>query len=286
MNFLDRIAARAQDLTQSERTLVDYLIAHQPHGMLDSATVIARKIGTSPSTVVRFFSKMGYDSFAEAQREARHDIASKLTSPAQRVTLTTGHDATLDSVVQDSFQCDAGNLRATRESLDMKEFEIIVRTLTRPRRGKVYVAGAKNAHAVALYLQTHLNMCMKDVHILEERQSMLADNLLWVDEHDVLLAVSIRRYARTVYQAARHFNQVGAKVLAITDSPRAPIAALAHHRLLVHTASPSPFDSFTAVFALSSALIAAVSQRRKKELDAALVHGETLWREIGTFVEQ
>jgi DNA-binding MurR/RpiR family transcriptional regulator len=254
--------------------------------MLDSATGIAKKIGTSPSTVVRFFSKMGYASFAEAQREARNEIASKLASPSQRVNLAIGGEHTLESLIDDSFLSDIDNIRATRESLDLKEFEAIVRVLTKPRRGKVFIAGAKNSFAVATYLHTHLNMCMKDVYILDAHHSLLADNLLWVDEHDVLLAVSIRRYAKTVVQAARYFNAAGARVLAITDSPLSPIAGMAYHRLLSHTASNSPFDSFTAVFGLCNALISAVSLRRKKEVDAVLKRGETIWRQIGTFVDK
>jgi DNA-binding MurR/RpiR family transcriptional regulator len=285
VTFFDRIAARAQDLTQSEQALVDYLIANQPHGMLDSATVIAGKIGVSPSTVVRFFSKMGYGSFVEAQREARNEIATKLASPAQRANLAIGREQTLESTVEDSFLVDIDNIRATRESLDLKEFEAFVRLLTRPRQGKVYIAGAKNTYGVAAYLQTHLNMCMKDVHILETQQSQVADSLLWVGKHDILLAISIRRYAKTVYQAARHFHAMGARVLAVTDSPLAPLAGVADHRLLVHTASHSPFDSFTAIHSLCNALVAAVSQRRKKEVDALLKHGETIWQEVGTFVD-
>ena len=285
MNFFDRIAARAGDFTQSEQLLVDYLIAHQPHGMLDSATVIARKIGISPSTVVRFFSKMGYASFYEAQREARNEIASKLASPVQRADLSMGREYSLQAVVDDSFLSDADNIRATRESLDLRELEAVVRLLSRPRKGKIYVAGAKNAYAVAVYLHTHLNMCMQDVHILGATHSQLADSLLWVDEHDVLVAISIRRYARTVYHAARHFRAAGARVLAITDSPLSPIAGVAHHRLLIPTASNSPFDSFTALFSLCTALVSAVSWRRKKAVDTLLARGEDIWRDIGIFVE-
>lgn len=285
MNFLDRIAARSQGLTQSEQTLVDYLIAHQPHGMLDTATVIARKIGISPSTVVRFFSKIGYDSFAEAQREARNEIASKLASPAQRANLRPTGEQTLQSVVEDSLALDIDNIQAMQASLDMAEFEAIVHALSRPGKGRVFIAGAKNAYGVAANLHTHLNMCMKGVQLLDTQPSTLADNLLWVDEHDVLVAISIRRYARTVYHAARHFRAAGARVLAITDSPLSPLAGVAHHRLLVPTASNSPFDSFTALFSLCTALVSAVSWRRKKAVDTLLAHGEDIWREIGIFVE-
>jgi DNA-binding MurR/RpiR family transcriptional regulator len=114
MNFFDRIASRAKDFTQSEQTLVDYLIAHQPHGMLDSATGIAKKLELSPSTVVRFFSKMGYASFAEAQREARNEISSKLASPHQRIRLAAGQEHTLESLVENSFSSDIDNIQSTR----------------------------------------------------------------------------------------------------------------------------------------------------------------------------
>jgi DNA-binding MurR/RpiR family transcriptional regulator len=286
MNFPDRLATRTHSLTQSEKALADYLVARRPQGMLDSATAIAKKVGISPSTVVRFFSKLGYESFYEAQREARNEIASQLASPSQRATLSIGGEHRLQSVVDDSFLSDIDNIQATRQSLDMHEFEAVVHALTRPRKGKVYIAGAKNAYAVAVYLHTHLNMCMKDVYILDAQHSLLADNMLWVDSHDVLLAVSIRRYATTVFQAAQHFRSMGARVLAITDSPLSPIAGLAEHRLQIHTASNSPFDSFTAVFGLCSALISAVSLRRKKDVDAVLRHGEAIWRQVGTFVDK
>jgi len=285
MNFFDRIAAHDRGFTQSEQTLVNYLIAHQPHGMLDSATAIARKISISPSTVVRFFAKVGYESFAEAQREARNEIASKLTSPAQRVDLEIGHRQRLPSIVNNSFLSDIDNIRATQDSLDLKEFGAFVHVLTRQTKGKVYIAGAKNAYGVAVYLQTHLNMCMKDVHILGAHQSQLPDSLLWADRHDVLLVISIRRYARTVYQAAHYFHSIGARVLAITDSPLSPVASVADHWLLAHTASNSPFDSFTAVHCLCCALVSAVSQQRRQKVDVLLKHGETIWKEMGTFME-
>jgi DNA-binding MurR/RpiR family transcriptional regulator len=284
MNFFDRIANRPKNFTQSEQTLVDYLIAHQPHGMLESATGIGKKLGLSASTVVRFFAKMGYASFADAQREARNEISSKLASPHQRINLARGQEHTLESLVENSFSSDIDNIQSTRTSLDMKEFDAIARALTKRRKGgKVYIAGAKNSFGVTHYLHTHLNMCMEDVYMLDAQHSMMADNLLWVNENDVLLAISIRRYAKSVLQAARYFKSTGARVLAITDSPLAPIAGVADHRLLVHTASTSPFDSYAAAFCLCNALIAVLSFRKKKEVDVLLERGEKIWGQVDTF---
>jgi len=285
-NFFSNLASVSQNLTNRERVLVDYLLDHQPHGMLDSATGIAKQVGMSPSTVVRFFSKLGYASFADAQREVRTEIASKLASPSQRVALASRPNNTVAAIVENSFALDLDNLHATRESLDLADFEAVVQILLRPRsKGRLFIMGAKNSGAVAQYLHVHLNMCMREVHILDAQQSMLADRLLWVNEHDVLLAVSIRRYSKTVLQAARHFKHLGARVVTITDSPLAPIAALSAHRMLVRTASASPFDSYTSAFCLCNALISAVSMRNKKEVDAALKRGEAIWKQCGTFAD-
>ena len=49
-------------------------------------------------------------------------------------------------------------------------------------------------------------------------------------------------------QSGAALSRRGAQVLAITDSPAAPVATLAHHHLQVHTSNASPFDSYTAAF--------------------------------------
>ncbi|MEI2416025.1 MurR/RpiR family transcriptional regulator [Orrella sp. JC864] len=285
MKLLDRIAKGSATLTQREKALADYLIANYPHGALESATDIARKVGISASTVVRYFAKLGYPSFADVQREARTEISSKLSSPVQRVGITLGQDQSLQHVVDNAFLLDKENLNATREGLDMAEMEAFVRRLTRGN-GRILVVGEKNSYPVAHYLHTHLNMCLPNVQMLDTRQSMLADSMMWVRQTDTLLAVTIRRYSRAVVQAARYFRHIGAPVLAVTDSPLSPIAALSDHRMLIRTASASPFDSYTAAFGLSNALISAVALSRKKEMGALLRRGDAIWKMFDTFIEQ
>jgi len=122
------------------------------------------------------------------------------------------------------------------------------------------------------------------VNLLGTGGGLLADELLWAGPPDTLIVVSIRRYSRQVTQAARHFRQMGASVISITDSPLAPIAGLSDHRLLIQTASASPFDSYTAAFTLCNAVVAAVALRRKKEIEALLERGEKLWDHFDVFL--
>jgi DNA-binding MurR/RpiR family transcriptional regulator len=284
MKLFDRIANYPRKLTKHETKLADYILSGYPQHLLESATAIANKVGVSASTVVRFFAKLDYASLGEVQDEARLDLASKLTSPSQRAKLASTNKHSLSNVLERTLELDRDNLSATIEAIDNKAFEALIDTLTRPETRHVYLVAAKNSSAVAHYLYTHLNMCLPNVHALPTGTA-LADQLLWTSPADVLLAITIRRYSRTVVQTAQHFRRLGCAVACITDSPLAPIASLSDHRLLIHTSSTSPFDSYTAAFSLCNAIVAAVAIKRQKEVKRSLKLGDELWTEFGVFTE-
>ena len=84
MNLNQRIAGYGRKLSKTERLLVDEMLARYPQSLLESATALARAVGTSASTVVRLLAKLGYDSYAQAQTEARAEVTARLASPGAR----------------------------------------------------------------------------------------------------------------------------------------------------------------------------------------------------------
>ena len=283
MNLLEKIQNDRNQFTQNERKLIDFIQAKYPHCLLESATSIAKQVRISASTVVRFFAKLGYDSFNDVQREIRVDIASKLSSPSQRVNLTISHEQSVASVLEYSIALDKQNIESTRANLSLPEFEKIIDRITSQKEGNIYIIAAKNSQAVSHYLATHLNMCVPNVIHLHADDATLADKLLRVSSKDMLLAFSIRRYSRAVLRTAEFFSKTGAVVVSFTDSPSAPIAKISQHNLVIHTLSASPFDSYTATFTLFNALTAAVALRNKKETQSILRRGESLWKHFDVF---
>jgi len=276
MLLTERLAARAASLTASERALADDLLRHYPDGLLDSASAIAARTGTSASTVVRMFSKLGYDSLAEVRREARTEVTSRLQTAAQRAPATLGAERSLAECVDDALLHDQHNLAATRQGLDMAAFEATARLLGQDG-GRVFVMAEKNSAPVASHLATHLNMCRPGVQDLGAGAPFAVDRMLWVEPQDVLLVFTIRRYSRGGLLAAQHFRAQGATVVALTDSPVAPIVQHAQHTLVARTANASPFDSYTAAFFLCNALVSAVAQLRHGAVGEALQRRDALW---------
>jgi len=283
MNILRRIEDYHGRWTPSEARLVAYITRSYPQSLLSPAISIAKELGISPSTVVRLFPKLGYGSFLDAQIEARREIALKLSSPAERADVGLLDDS-LVNTLDASINTDLSNITRSREELDVAAYTAIVDCLCRKDRGTIYVAGAKNSYAIAVYLHTHLNMCLPNVELLRLDGALQADQLLWAGPKDIMLIVSVRRYARATLHAARHFRQLGAKILTITDNASAPVAELADHGLLFRIAAVSPFDSFTAAVALSNAIVAGVASRRHNDVRRTLQQADALWRGFEIFV--
>ena len=272
----ERLARHHADLTGSERALAEALQRDYPHALLESATALAARNGTSASTVVRLFAKLGYASYAEAQREARAEVTALLQTAGQRAPVTIGAERSLQQCVDDALLHDHHNLAATRDGLNLAAFEAMATCLAQDK-GRVHVLAQINSAPVGSWLALHLNMCRPGVQELGAGAMDTTDQLLWVQPDDVLLVFSIRRYASGPAKVAQHFRDAGAQVLAITDSPAAPVATLAHHHLQVHTSNASPFDSYTAAFFLCNALVSAVAQLRHGAVPQVLARRDSLW---------
>ncbi|KAA9167369.1 MurR/RpiR family transcriptional regulator [Delftia sp. BR1] len=274
-----RLAQQGAELTASEQTLAQTLGSDYPHALLESATALAARTGTSASTVVRLFAKLGYASYAEAQREARGEVTALLQTAAQRAPVLLGAQRSLSECVDDALLHDQHNIQSTREGLDMAAFESMARQLAQDE-GRVFVLAQLNSSPVSAWVALHLNMCRPGVQQLDAGAIAPADQLLWVGPTDTLLAFSVSQYSRGTYEVAQRFSEAGARVLAITDSPTAPLATVAHHWLQVRTANASPFHSYTAAFYLCNALVSAVAQLRHADVSEALARRDALWREF------
>ena len=144
MNLNQRIAGYGRKLSKTERLLVDEMLARYPQSLLESATALARAVGTSASTVVRLLAKLGYDSYAQAQTEARAEVTARLASPGERADAmgADGHGAR--ACLHNALLHDQHNLQATFSTVDPAVFEAAVRALTQ-RKARVHVLGLRQA---------------------------------------------------------------------------------------------------------------------------------------------
>lgn len=274
MNLFARIDNYSRKLTSADARILDYVKGSYPHGVLGPARIIAEKVGVSTATVIRFFDKLGYQSYAQLQDEARSDVSARLSSPLARVYLTGPEVPSAAAILKGTFATDASNLARTYKSNRIADFQKIIQTILHLGDRTLYVMGARNSAPVAQYLHANLSACVPSTVLLAGDDGTLGDELAKVGADDVLFVISIRRYAHNTIQVAKYFKEIGAKVVCITDGKNSPVAQRAETCLFVDLNSLSPFDSFTAAFTLCNAIVGAVVAQRRKEVEKSLLRNQ------------
>jgi DNA-binding MurR/RpiR family transcriptional regulator len=129
-----------------------------------------------------------------------------------------------------------------------------------------YVLGSGKSFATLFAWD--LSAGLAQVLLIDETAVRSIEVLSDVRPTDVLIVFSFRRYQKQSVLVAERFAAAGGTVIAVTDSPDAPIAAFATETVTVPTASASYADSPTAVAAvihlLSTLTIASAKGARRR----------------------
>lgn len=282
MTLLERIGQRREDLTESEQAIARYVAMNYASIAYEPAASIAQKCEVSAATATRFFVKLGYESFADVQREVREQIEQRLSSPLGRMSSMSTVNASMSDLVTQTMQRDLANIQAAGAGMLPSRIVGMAEILMQCR-GSIYVCGEKKAHAIALYLYAQLNLCLDRVTLLTSERSLIADRLLQVGPDDLLLVIDVRRYVQSTLQAAETFRERSAQVLTIGDNEMSPIASIADFGIQCPVEGASLFDSYAALMFIANALCNVVAVQRKDEAKARLSEAERLWDRFETF---
>lgn len=258
----------------TDRRIAHRLLAEYPVAGLQSATELARDVGVSTPTVLRFVARLGFAAYREFQRGLRDELAAQLSSPlAKQPGKLSGRNKGTQHPHASFAEAVMQNLQDTFSNLPAAEFRGVVQLLADPRR-RIHLIGGRFTDALALYLSVQLRILRPGVSHLQDQESNWRDQLLDMGKRDVLVVFDIRRYQPSLMRLAQAATARQVQVILLTDQWLSPIARVATHVLSARVAVPSVWDSSAALMALSEALLAEVSRqgweksrRRIRELE-------------------
>lgn len=271
--LMQRVQQALPQLTPALRKVAEHLLRHPLLAATQGIEEWARACDASPAAVNRFASSMGYAGFAALKAElgaTLQAVASPLNKLAQQLDGTQRHD-TFGKLIAVS----QANLQTTADNLSVPGFDAVVGALCAARR--VYVIGFGNSCYLAGLAASNLApYCDAQLASAEGGNENAAYKLAGAGGEDVLLAISLPRYSRDTVQLARFAAERGARVVAITDSPASPLAAVASHALYAAAEHPVLSAANSAVLALIEALVAAVMLRNPDVLRLSAELSESL----------
>jgi DNA-binding MurR/RpiR family transcriptional regulator len=271
-DFEALVRDRYASLSPAHRRIADHLLADGRRAALEPIATVAKTLGTSESTVVRFAQSLGFDGYPELRDQLRERFLVTATS-LDRLAAERG--SARGSILERVLAEDADAVLGTLAQIPVATFDAVVDAVVAARR--TYVVGYRGSAGLALVLGMGLRILLPETRVISVNVGDTAEELLSLRKGDVVIVISVLRYAGQTLEILRYARDEKARTVAITDSPVSPVARLADHVLLVRPTAPRTMASYAAIASLASALTEAVAARRGASADRSLREAESLW---------
>ena len=279
-DLLERMEREMPTFSKGQRQIATYIINHYEKSAYMTASKLGAAVNVSESTVVRFAIELGFAGYPEFQRAMQNIIRNRLKS-FQRIEVTN-HLIGGGDVLEKVLGSDMEKIKHTLDTIDRAAFDGAVDKLIAAKN--IYVFGVRSSFALATTLSYSLRMVFDNVHLIQSTSgSEVFEQMLGIGPEDVLVAISFPRYSNRVVTAVEFAHRAGADVVALTDSPSAPIAAYANQLLTAQSDMASFMDSLVAPLSIINALIVALSRKRQDDLTDRLRKLEQIWEDYDVY---
>ncbi len=276
-DLLTIISQMSPQFSKGQRLIANYIVNHFDKAAFMTAFKLGTTVGVSESTVVRFASEVGFSGYPELQKALQELIRNKLTT-VQRMDVTSDQLEN-GNVLARVLGKDIEKIRRTLEETSERDFAGAVDAICSAKT--IYIIGVRSSSALATFLSFYFNHIFSDVRLINTNsRSEMFEHIMRIGEGDVFIGFSFPRYSKRTVQAAHYARANGAKVIALTDTGKAPIADAAHFLLMARSDMISFVDSLVAPLSMVNALIVAVGLKKREEVSRTY---ELLERILGEY---
>lgn len=280
MDILKAIGNQSGRFSKGQRAIANYITQSYDKAAFMTASKLGKIVGVSESTVVRFAVELGYEGYPNMQKALQELVRNKLTS-VQRIEVTNDRISTQD-LVSMVLQADMETIQNTNDNLDRDMLEGAVEEIITAKH--VYIVGVRSSTVLAEFLAFYLNTIMDNVRVVTANStSELLEQLVHLTKDDVIIGVSFPRYSTRTVKVMQFCHDIGAKLVAITDSLQAPAARIADYCLIAKSDMVSVVDSLVAPLSLINALIVAIAHKRESEVASTYARLERMWEEYEVY---
>jgi DNA-binding MurR/RpiR family transcriptional regulator len=258
-NVLTDLRRSYQDLTLSQKRIAELIVEDPEFVAFATVEKLAARLEVSPSTIVRFAYRVGLSGYPDLQQRIRDIVRTQMRpSPNADGSPSTDAGHLGEGTIAKSLTHDIENLRGTMARLSIKDLEHSVEILLDARW--IYVAGGFASESLVKYVGVTLSRMSGRVSTISGDVNA-APILLDITGDDALLAFSFPPYAARTLQSVMAAKERGASIIAITDTPVAPIAQQVDVVLATNVSGIGRQNSLIAPMAVANALLNALSER-------------------------
>jgi DNA-binding MurR/RpiR family transcriptional regulator len=272
VSFDDRLSSCFDRIGPAERRVARYIQANREEALVSSASVLARRAGTSDATVVRTAKALGFQGLDALRKSLAVEMreATNVVSPAVRVARTLGRLDEDDHRSSDFGGVLASTMALHREALETLErvvtpeaFSATVRAILAANR--VFIFGIGPSSAMADYAKIQFRRFGLEAESLTDTGLLLADGLGRLRGGDLLIMLAYGRVYPELEALLEHADRSGVPKILVSDTLGTVIGQRVDRVLSVPRGRVDLLSMHTATLALIEALLVALAAGRPVE---------------------
>jgi len=234
-DVLKLLKEQIENFTYAQRKVGDYILKNPTEVAFLTVEQLAGLTKVSVATIMRVAYALQYTGYSQFQKDLQELLRDKI-APSKRL------EQNLEKIGCNKIllECTAVQIKNIDKTVEFLSDETIEKTFALLNAAQnIYVIGIRTSFPMAHYLSDGLiRLGVKCELLLPEsvRMQMLISNLT---TNDLVLAISLPRYAKQTVEVCRVAREKGARIVAITDGYASPLAALAD------TVLPCAFESLS-----------------------------------------
>ncbi|MDD4125046.1 MAG: MurR/RpiR family transcriptional regulator [Eubacteriales bacterium] len=277
--IMERIKQYSAACSKGHRKIALYILENYINASYMTASNLAKEVGISESTVVRFAMDIGFEGYPELQAALKSMLKNKLTS-IERIAIASERMG--DDVLTATLNAEIENLRSTLANTDRDNFDSIVDMILYAKT--VYIVGNRSSTSLANFMYFYISLIFDKVRLVQSVSgSDIFEQLFRIGEGDVVIGITFPRYSKRTVDAMTFAHRSSAFTVAITDSDNSPIVPISDKVLYAKNEVSSFVDSLVAPMALINALVSALGQKKKKEVSKNFEKLERIWDEYSIY---
>lgn len=214
-------------LTKTNRRIGEFCLQNRQTLPLLSSAEIARQVGVSDVSVLRFVKLLGYANFAEFKRDMQCEVVNlsrDQASPIVNFFSSKTNDTQDDTQQSGAMECYQQIVRSVFEKNSRETFELVAKTILTSRNR--YVLGLRFRSSIAELCANLLRMSTSNVIHIPSMDYAAFQYMMDFTQEDCLIWFSFGRFTNLERQILQFVKKSGIRLIVISDE-RASQSALA-----------------------------------------------------------
>lgn len=229
------LRSNLDSMPSKTRRVVAYLLSHMREAAFVSIGDVAKQLNVSKAQLVRVARVIGFKGYADLKSALKESVLEQV-NPAAMLARAMNEEGNLSERIH---QMEHANLEDTWNRLQVKDVRSFCE-LVKSAEG-IYCAGWSISGMMAECLHSRLRELGLCAHQMYPGSGCLTliEQARSIRKSDLIIAFDLPSYSVLLTEALQRGRQNGAKIIAITDSPAAPICSDADLSFFVSDNSPT-----------------------------------------------